>query len=177
MIGRLEHHLQEMIEIYFNTGFAGLCEDLIGREVGAVRHYCYVQNTTDGKGAWMDQQLVAIVNYGGPARLRAENSTYYNLSGYLASITSDGENDYVLDKIRDDMETYRSLVWWNRYSGGEANLSNATEGTKVGLVDLREMTYFCTTASGDTDGFTNWRTGEPNNCCTVCITMIITEII
>ena len=30
----------------------------------------------------------------------SENTTYFNLSGYLATITSDAENDYVLDKLR-----------------------------------------------------------------------------
>ena len=82
----------------------------------------------------LDQQLVAIVNYGGSRRLRAENPTYYNLSGYLASITSDGENDYVLDKIRDDMgDPIAAWFGGTDNSGGEANLSNATEGI-LGMV-------------------------------------------
>ena len=51
----------------------------------------------------------------GQARLRAENSTYYNLSGYLASITSTAENDYVLDKIRDAMgDPIAAWFGWNR---------------------------------------------------------------
>ena len=160
-------------QFILTLGFAGLCEDLIGREVGAVRHfYCYVENITDGKGAWTGSTIGGNDQlWWGQARLRAENSTYYNLSGYLASITSTAENDYVLDKIRDDMNN-PIAAWFGGTdnSGGEANLNNATEGTWVWSGGPERNDIFFTTAApgvdGFADGFTNWRNGEPNNCCT-----------
>ena len=80
-------------EFILALGFGSLCDDLIGREVSGIRHfYCYVENTTDGRGAWNKTNLSGNNQlWWGQARLRAENSTYYNLSGYLATITSDAK--------------------------------------------------------------------------------------
>ena len=156
-------------EFILALGFGTLCDDLIGREVSGIRHfYCYVENTTDGRGAWNKNNLNGNSQlWWGQARLRAENSTYYNLSGYLATITSDAENNYVLDKIRDDMNN-PIAAWFGGTdnSGGEAVLSNATELTWVwaGGPERNQIFYTHNGNSSD-DGYVNWRSGEPNDCC------------
>ena len=102
----------------------------------------------------------------GQAKLRAENSTYYNLSGYLASITSAAENNYILAKIR-DANNIPIAAWFGGTDnqGGEAVLNAASETTWVWSGGPERNQIFYTHDGVNNDGFTNWRTGEPNNCC------------
>ena len=156
-------------EIILALGFGSLCDDLIGREVSGIRHfYCYVENTTDGRGAWNKTNLSGNNQlWWGQARLRAENSTYYNLSGYLATITSDAENDYVLDKIRDSGGN-PIAAWFGGTdnSGGESVLSNASENNWVWAGGPERNTVFFTDdGNSSNDAYVNWRNNEPNNCC------------
>ena len=156
-------------EFILALGFGSLCDDLIGREVGGIRHfYCYVENTTDGRGAWNKTNLSGNNQlWWGQARLRAENSTYYNLSGYLATITSDAENDYVLDKIRDSGGN-PIAAWFGGTdnSGGESVLSNASENNWVWAGGPERNTVFFTDdGNSSNDAYVNWRNNEPNNCC------------
>ena len=156
-------------EFILALGFGSLCDDLIGREVSGIRHfYCYVENTTDGRGAWNNTNLSGNNQlWWGQARLRAENSTYYNLSGYLATITSDAENDYVLDKIRDSGGN-PIAAWFGGTdnSGGESVLSNASENNWVWAGGPERNTVFFTDdGNSSNDAYVNWRNNEPNNCC------------
>ena len=156
-------------EFILALGFGSLCDDLIGREVSGIRHfYCYVENTTDGRGAWNKTNLSGNNQlWWGQARLRAENSTYYNLSGYLATITSDAENDYVLDKIRDSGGN-PIAAWFGGTdnSGGESVLSNASENNWVWAGGPERNTVFFTDdGNSSNDAYVNWRNNEPNNCC------------
>ena len=156
-------------EFILALGFGTLCDDLIGREVSGIRHfYCYVENTTDGRGAWNKTNLSGNNQlWWGQARLRAENSTYYNLSGYLATITSDAENDYVLDKIRDSGGN-PIAAWFGGTdnSGGESVLSNASENNWVWAGGPERNTVFFTDdGNSSNDAYVNWRNNEPNNCC------------
>ncbi len=158
-------------EFILALGFGSLCNDLIGREVGAVRHfYCYVQDTTSGRGALngggSDASMVGNTLWWGQARLRAENSTYHNLSGYLATITSAEENNYVLDKIR-DTNGNPVAAWFGGTdnSGGETVLNNASELSWVWSGGPERNQIFYTHDDVVNDGYTNWRDGEPNDCC------------
>ena len=156
-------------EFILALGFGSLCDDLIGREGSGIRHfYCYVENTTDGRGAWNKTNLSGNNQlWWGQARLRAENSTYYNLSGYLATITSDAENDYVLDKIRDSGGN-PIAAWFGGTdnSGGESVLSNASENNWVWAGGPERNTVFFTDdGNSSNDAYVNWRNNEPNNCC------------
>ena len=156
-------------EFILALGFGSLCDDLIGTEVSGIRHfYCYVENTTDGRGAWNKTNLSGNNQlWWGQARLRAENSTYYNLSGYLATITSDAENDYVLDKIRDSGGN-PIAAWFGGTdnSGGESVLSNASENNWVWAGGPERNTVFFTDdGNSSNDAYVNWRNNEPNNCC------------
>ena len=153
--------------IILAVGFEDLCEDLIGRQVGNTRHfYCYVENTTDGRGAWDKTSISGSQLWWGQAKLRAENTTYFNLSGYLATITSDAENDYVLDKIRDDFGNPVAAWFGGTDNPGTDNIPNAAEGTWVWAGGPERGEIFFDTDSDDDPGeFISWRTGEPNNCC------------
>ena len=153
--------------IILAVGFEDLCQDLIGRQVGNTRHfYCYIENTTDGRGAWNRTSISGGQLWWGQAKLRAENTTYFNLSGYLATITSAAENDYVLDKIRDDDGNPIAAWFGGTDNSGTDNIPNATEGTWVWAGGPERGEIFFDTDSDDDPGeFTSWRTGEPNNCC------------
>ncbi|MEL0311738.1 MAG: hypothetical protein VW970_06705, partial [Candidatus Poseidoniales archaeon] len=153
--------------IILAVGFEDLCEDLIGRQVGNTRHfYCYVENTADGRGAWDRTSISGSQLWWGQAKLRAENTTYFNLSGYLATITSDAENDYVLDKIRDDFGNPVAAWFGGTDNTGTDSIPNATEGTWVWAGGPeRGQIFFDTDPDDDPGEFTSWRSGEPNNCC------------
>ena len=159
-------------EFILSLGFGSLCEDLIGRVVGSVRHfYCYVEDTTSGKGAYNKYNSSARYDnnnlWWGEAKLRAESQTYYNLDGYLASITSDAENEYVLDKIRDeDGDPIAAWFGGTDNPGEDDAIPNADENNWVwsGGPEKGQVFYTHNGNSSD-DGFVDWRQNEPNNCC------------
>ena len=162
--------------IQLALGMPGLCADLIPREVGGVRHfYCYTQETTNGRGALTGgattDTLTGSTLWWGQAELRAEASRYYNLMGYLATITSEAENDYILDKIRDGAGN-PIAAWFGGSdmrdtTDSDGNMFTGTEGVWRWVGGPEEGNIFFTTSTTDgiTDGWTSWRTGEPNDCC------------
>ena len=81
------------------------------------------------------------------------------MKGYLTTITSSAENTYILGKIRKSDGTTYAAGW----TGGN---DEATENTWVwaGGPEMGTAFYSHDGNSGN-DGYTNWRTGEPNDCC------------
>ena len=86
------------------------------------------------------------------AKTAAENLTYYGLQGYLATIMSSVENDFIYSKIdgvgwigANDAKTQGEWLW--------------TTGPEAGTQ------FWQGTASGTTVGgnYANWNDGEPNN--------------
>ncbi|HEY3390665.1 MAG TPA: lectin-like protein, partial [Prolixibacteraceae bacterium] len=90
------------------------------------------------------------------ARADASSATYYGLKGYLATITSQVENDFIKLKTRGVGWIGASDAWaegeWRWVTGPE------------GLEDSGKGRLFFVTGSGPYQGeYTNWNTGEPNN--------------
>ena len=91
------------------------------------------------------------------ARTNAAGRTYLGLRGYLATLTSAAENDFVRQKLTNDgwigaqsnpETTYpRTWYWVTGPEAGTGFCSNPSSGT-------------CTSVNG---GFSNWASGEPNN--------------
>ena len=81
------------------------------------------------------------------------------MKGYLTTITSSAENTYILGKIRKSDGTTYAAGW----TGGN---DETTENTWVwaGGPEMGTAFYSHDGNSGN-DGYTNWRTGEPNDCC------------
>lgn len=179
------------------VGAPGICADLIPRMVGDTRHfYCYVESITGGSGGLGggDKYISGSLNTPGgqnywwsESDLEARNTTYYNLTGYLVSVTSQGENDYILEKIRDpDGELIAAWTGGSdvvvpagaTYANGDAIPANFTqegdwhwvggpEDPRNWNPDVRgDYTPFRTNENGNEDGwFNNWRPNEPNDCC------------
>lgn len=84
-----------------------------------------------------------------PAREAAETQTLFGLKGYLATITSQAESDFLIERVAGSAwigatdETSEG-VW--RWVTGPEGLANGGQGQIV-------------------SGFINWNDGEPNNCC------------
>ena len=161
--------------IQLALGFPGLCADLIPREVGGVQHFiCYTQDTTSGRGALNGGGTGATMQgnslWWSQAQLRAEAANYYNLNGYLATITSEDENDYILDKIRDG-DGNPIAAWFGGSdmvdtTDSDGNNFTGTEGDWRWVGGPEEGVLFFTDDDDDTnDMYTSWRTGEPNDCC------------
>ena len=149
-------------EIIMSLGYGGSVCDPIGRKVSTVRHfYCYATDTTTGHGGWPQGGPTITGNqlWWGEAKLQAEATKYYNLKGYLTTITSSAENTYILGKIRKSDGTTYAAGW----TGGN---DETTENTWVwaGGPEMGTAFYSHDGNSGN-DGYTNWRTGEPNDCC------------
>jgi hypothetical protein len=75
----------------------------------------------------------------------ANASTYLGLQGYLATITGAGENAFVANAVA---------------NGGLAWLGGSDAGAAV-----NDWTWRNGPESGQAFTYTNWATGEPNNCC------------
>lgn len=88
------------------------------------------------------------------AKNAAENLTFYGLKGYLATITSQAENQFVVSKLQGQgwfgASDAASEGVWKWVSGPEAGTqfwSGGSNGSSVGGL------------------YHNWAPGEPNNCC------------
>ena len=83
------------------------------------------------------------------ARIAASSSTLLGLTGYLATITSEEESDFLIERVggsawigATDEETEGTWRWVT----GPEGLENAGSGRVI-------------------SGFINWNDDEPNNCC------------
>ncbi len=90
------------------------------------------------------------------AKAEAMSTNYYGLQGYLATVTSQGENDFIKLKTRG--------VGWIGASDatkeGEWRWVTGPEGKEEGGIGQ----LFFITSSGPYQGrYTNWNSGEPNN--------------
>lgn len=86
------------------------------------------------------------------ARDEAETRTFLGMSGYLATITSEAENDFLRD-------TFGEVAWL-----GATDID--TEGTWVWETGPEAGTVFWTGGAGGSPvggAFVNWEIGEPNN--------------
>jgi len=102
------------------------------------------------------------------AKTNAENSKYYGMTGYLATITSQSENDFVAQKLKTDSwmggsDNYLSInsaLGYQKY----ANQAEA-EGNWYWVTGPEAGTPFFigTGASPNTLTYANFSGGEPNN--------------
>ena len=81
------------------------------------------------------------------ANLEAESSVYLNMTGYLASVTTDDENTFISDLFGFTDWVYNNL--------------NGFMGPWLGghQLDDKEWTW----TSGEEWGYTNWETNQPSN--------------
>lgn len=88
------------------------------------------------------------------AKTAAENLTFYGLKGYLATITSQAENQFVVSKLQGQgwfgASDAASEGVWKWVSGPEAGSQFWQGGINGSIVGGL---------------YNNWQTGEPNNCC------------
>lgn len=90
------------------------------------------------------------------AKTEAESVKYYDLKGYLATITSPGENDFIKLKTR-------GVGWIGASDAGAEGQWRWVTGPE-GTEDNNKGRLFFVTGSGPVAGeFTNWNSGEPNN--------------
>jgi hypothetical protein len=93
-------------------------------------------------GSWYD--FVLIENSWTEARTAAEASTYLGISGRLATSTSQGENDFILNTIL-------PVAYYGFWMGGLQPSGESSPGDGWAWI------------SGEAWSFTNWDNGEPNN--------------
>ena len=152
-------------KISLSLGFAGICSDLLPRKVGTTKHfYCHV-TIKSGEDEMEGEEKQGAPNgwtwprgrnggwpYWTQAKLRAESTNYYNLKGYLATITSEEEREFILAKITDGTSGNVPPVWlggtdldrtgeWKWTSGPEAYklgtdevMSNVRENCQDGTI-------------------------------------------
>lgn len=90
------------------------------------------------------------------AKTEADVATYYGLKGYLATITSKVENDFIKLKTKG--------VGWIGASDARVEGEWRWVTGPEGMEDGNKGRLFYVTGSGPVAGeFTNWNTGEPNN--------------
>jgi len=90
------------------------------------------------------------------AKTEAESATYYDLKGYLATITSSVENDFIKLKTK-------GVGWIGASDAGAEGQWRWVTGPE-GMEDGGKGRLFYVTGSGPVAGeFMNWNTGEPNN--------------
>lgn len=97
------------------------------------------------------------------AKTAAEASIELGLTGYLASVTSSTENEFIIGKLQGSNGVAATNVW----IGGN---DSATEGTfkwTAGPENAKTFYTGCETSTsartGSTSTFASWADGEPNN--------------
>ena len=85
------------------------------------------------------------------AKAAADSRSLFGLQGYLATITSQNENDFIRQKLGAD-------AW----IGGS---DETVEATWRWVTGPEEGTQFANGSASFGGQFANWNTGEPNNCC------------
>lgn len=90
------------------------------------------------------------------ANAEAQSTVYYGLKGYLATITSKVENDFIKLKTK-------GVGWIGASDAGAEGQWRWVTGPE-GLEDNGKGQLFFITGTGPYQGrYTNWNTGEPNN--------------
>lgn len=161
--------------ISLSLGFPGICSDLLPRKVGSTKHfYCHVtiRSGTDEmfgtvkQGAPGNWTWPAGRNSGWPywtqAKLRAESTNYYNLKGYLVTITSEEERQFILDKVRDGI--YTPPVWLGGTDldrTGEWKWTSGPEAYDLGVDDI--MTNVRENCQVNTTKYDVWEEGDPDS--------------
>ena len=150
-------------KIVLSVGFPGICNDLIGRVSGTNRHfYCYVKmsgsvNDLDGvQKQGTSYTWPAGRKQGWPywtqARLRAESTNYYNLKGYLATVTSEEEQLFIRNKIEDPVTGNMPPIWLGGSDldrEGEWKWVSGPESIELGVDDVRmNWRENCVTSGG-----------------------------
>jgi flagellar hook-basal body protein len=98
------------------------------------------------------------------AKTKAENSSYLGLKGYLATITSQAENDFIYQKLQADS--------WVGGSDNFQMINTALGTTKFNNQSESDGHWYWVTGpeagtnfynNGTTATYSNWASGEPNN--------------
>ena len=98
------------------------------------------------------------------AKTKAENSSYLGLKGYLATITSQAENDFIYQKLQADS--------WVGGSDNFQMINTALGTTKFNNQSESDGHWYWVTGpeagtnfynNGTTSTYSNWAQGEPNN--------------
>ena len=98
------------------------------------------------------------------AKTKAENSSYLGLKGYLATITSQAENDFIYQKLQADS--------WVGGSDNFQMINTALGTTKFNNQSESDGHWYWVTGpeagtnfynNGTTATYSNWAQGEPNN--------------
>ena len=143
------------------TGFSP-----IPRAVGADYHfYDYIDRTSGGSGSWGNVGNNGVGGNGwywwGEAEAEAEAARYYNLKGYLTTITSSAENNYIKDRIRKADNTYPA-----GWTGG-SDIQNENTWRWMGGPEDGQIFFSddgnCTNDSWVIPWAGNCSTAEPNN--------------
>ena len=88
------------------------------------------------------------------AKTAAENLTFYGLKGYLATITSQEENNFVVSKLQ-------GQGWFGASDAAQEGVWRWVSGPEAGTQ------FWQGGINGSIVGglYNNWAQGEPNNCC------------
>ncbi|MFM8933200.1 MAG: beta strand repeat-containing protein, partial [Gemmataceae bacterium] len=123
---------------------------------GYVRYYEYVNS---GSITW------------GAARDAAAARTYNGLSGYLATITSQNENDFIQAKVgsdawiggSDDYSTINAIPSRSGYTQTTYANQAASEGRWTWVTGPEAGSIFSIVSTVQSGMYANWNSGEPNN--------------
>lgn len=113
-----------------------------------------VQWTGAGSNGHYYEYISAGVDWG-TARQQALASSYLGMQGYLATITSASENQFLIS-------SQFGLAWiggsdeWNSANETDQNIWKWMDGPEAGQIFWN---------NGSSVMYSNWAPGEPNNCC------------
>ena len=96
------------------------------------------------------------------AKTAAEASTEFGLPGYLASVTSAEENEFIIGKLQGD-NGIATNVWIGGNDSATEGTFKWTTGPEVGKTFYTGCETSTTARTGTTSTFAKWADGEPNN--------------
>lgn len=116
-----------------------------------------VQNPANGH--WYELVQEAVLH--DEARVAAAASTFNGQTGYLVTITSQQENDFIVNQFNDDIDAF---VW---FGATDRVVDGATEGNWRWVAGPEAGTQFWTGGVGGSVtapfNYANWGPAEPNN--------------